>query len=320
VVEVQPTDKPQVLIPYPGPEPRPEYLDIFVYLRPETNGVVVESKILKLVRDCRANDVDIKLVYLANVPGEYIVNRKIIEHHYSLRLYFATHGGAVFAPKMVDQFEDFYGEPFRSDVVIGAFDALSRFSWNPDELFALWVDERDVIRIAGQVIKRYRDVWIVNYDIPALLHKNSAGTDIAVMAFRTSMGYPAFFELAARMQEELVTSRLLRQGMPIARAVHISRSPFEQLLDSRDYLLSPDGESLGIGASSFGAFLLERGLSPGHVQALVEHPICLFDFTEQGLSVHNLTDLCEGFNYNDGWHILNRITAQLAIPPHSYLT
>jgi hypothetical protein len=320
MAEVQTADKPKVLIPYPGPEPRPEYLDVFVYLRPETNGVAVESRILKIVRECRDDNADIRLVYLANIPGSDIVERKIVERHYALRLYFAVHGGTVFPGEMQEQFREFYGQPFPADRVIGAFEALRRYHWEPEELFGLWVDEGDVTRIAGQVIKRFRDVWIVNYDIPALLHKNSAGTDIAVMVFRTTLGYPYFFELAARMKAELVTHRLLRHGMPIARAVHISRSPFEQLLDSRDYLLDPEGNSLGIESSSFGTFLAERGVSFRHIQGMVEHPICRFDFArEAALSLHNLLDLCEGFSYTDGWYILQRATAQLLIPRRQIL-
>ncbi len=319
MAEVQKSDKPKVLVSYPGPDSRPEYLDIFVYLRPETNGVAVESRILKIVRECRTETADIDLVYLANIPGSHIVDRKIVERHYALRLYFAVHGGLAFPPEMRSQFQGFYNLPFPTDRVIGAFEALRRFEWEPEDLFGLWVDEGAVTRIAGQVIKRFRDVWIVNYDIPALLHKNNAGTDIAVMVFRTNMGYPHFFQLAARMQAELVTNRLLRHGMPIARAVHISRSPFEQLLDSRDYLLDSGGNGLGIEASSFGVFLADRGMSFREVQGMVEHPICRFDFADGELSLHSLLDLCEGFSYTDGWYILQRIAAQLLVPRRQIL-
>ncbi len=315
MAEVKKAHKPKILVPYGGPDPRPEILDVFMYLRPESNGVAVESRILKLIRDCRQDNADIELVYMANIPGEDMIRRQVVEHHYAVRLYFAVHGGSVFSPEMRRQFSDFYGESFDGQKVIGAFDALRRFGWQPEELFALWVEERAVVRIAGQVVKKYGDLWIVNYDIPALLHKNNAGTDIAVMTFRTSMGYNYFFELAARMQAELVKGSLLRRGMPIARAVHMSRSPFEQLLDSRDYLLDRDGSRLGVEASSFGAFLAGRGLSGAQIRGLVEHPICRFNFDPSVPDLHSLLDLCEGFSYIDGWNILSRITTQLSIPP-----
>lgn len=316
--EVEGRSNPQILVPYGGPNADPATLDVFVYLRPETNGVAVESTILKVIRACKKDNADIDLVYLANVPGDHIVSRKIVERHYSLRLYFAVHGGEVFTPEMRGQFRRFYGVPFPAQKVIGAFEALRRFGWEPEDLFSLWVDEDAVTRIAGQVVKRYNDVWIVNYDIPALLHKNNAGTDIAVMAFRTRMGYPYFFEVAGRMRKELVASNLLRQNMPIARAVHISRSPFEQLLDSRDYLLGPSGEHLGVSSSSFAAFLYDRGISPPIVEGLVEHPICRFDFDLGDDSVQNVLDLCEGFSYLDAWYIIHRIEAQEMLPGRSF--
>ncbi|MDA3948671.1 MAG: hypothetical protein PF508_05540, partial [Spirochaeta sp.] len=160
----------------------------------------------------------------------------------------------------------------------------------------------------------YDGVWIVNYDIPALLHKNNAGTDIAVMAFRTRMGYPRFFEMAGRMRSELVAGNLLRRNLPISRAVHISWSPFEQLLDSRDYLLDSSGQNLGLAASSFATFLREKGLDMAIITGLVEHPICRFDYNLGAHSVQNLLDLCEGFNYTDGWNIIQRIEAQKVLP------
>ena len=312
-METRALHKPKILVPYGGPEPDPDFLDIFVYLRPESNGVAVESAILSVIKECRKNDRHVKLIYMANMPGDYIVSRKIIEHHYSLRLFFAVHGGRAFTPDMVQQFEEAYGAEFRNARVIGAFEALRRFAWTPEELFELWVEEAAVFRIAGQVVKRYRDVWIVNYDVPALLHKNSAATDIAVMTFRTREGYRHFFELAAQMKHALVERGLLRQGMPIARAVHISRSPFEQLLDTRDYLLTPDGAPAGLEASSFAQFLMARGIDLALIRGLIEHPICTFDFGFDKPSEQHLMDLCEGFTYTDGWHILQRVSGHILL-------
>ncbi len=314
-METQALHKPKILVPYVGPDPDPDLLDIFLYLRPESNGVAVESAILSVIKECRKNDQHVKLIYMANMPGDYIVSRKIIERHYSLRLFFAVHGGRAFTLDMIRQFEDFYRAEFRPARVIGAFEALRRFAWSPEELFDLWVEESAVFRIAGQVVKRYQDVWIVNYDVPALLHKNSAATDIAVMTFRTREGYRHFFEVAVEMKRALVERGLLLQRMPIARAVHISRSPFEQLLDTRDYLLAPDGTPAGLDASSFAQFLMARGLDLALIRGLIEHPICSFDFGFDEPSEQHLMDLCEGFTYTDGWHILQRVRGHITLRP-----
>ncbi|MFP4152050.1 MAG: hypothetical protein ACOC2V_00500 [Alkalispirochaeta sp.] len=314
MAEAERADKPNVLLPYAGPEPDPDLLDVFVYLRPETNGVAVESTILKVIRECKREEQAIDLVYLANVPGKHIVRNDIVERHYQLRLFFAVHGGNAFTSEMCGQFTDYYREPFDRTRVIGAFEALRRFEWTPEELFALWVDEDAVTRVAGQVVKRYDGVWIVNYDIPALLHKNTAETDIAVMIFRTPMGYPRFFELAGRMRNALVREALLKQGMPIARAAHISRSPFEQLLDARDYLFTADGNNWGLPGSSFAGYLQDQGIPEAVIRGLLEHPVCTFDFGVGDYSLQNLLDLCEGFSYRDGRHIIDRIVAQAVLP------
>ena len=311
---VQTPHKPSILVPYRGPDPSGQTLDVFVYLRPESNGVIAESVIINVVKACRATHPGIDLVYLANIPGAHIVEKRIVERHYAVRLFFAVHGGRPFSEDMRHQFECFYHQPFASHEVIGAFEALRRFRWTPEELFRLWVEENAVVRIAGQVIKRYRDVWIVNYDIPALLHKNNAQTDIAVMTFRTREGYPHFFELGQRIRERLVSEGVLSYGMPIARAAHISRSPFEQLLDARDYLLCGERSTGCVFASSFAQYLLARGVSEARITGLVEHPICRIDYGAGLPKEFNLLDLCEGFSYQDGLDILSRIGSQARYP------
>ena len=131
MVEERNEHNPTVLVPYAGPDPRSDLLDVFVYLRPETNGVTVESTILRTVKAFRAADKDPMLVYMANVPGSYIVARRIVEHHYALRLFFAVHAGAVFSADMIRQFETVYNHRFSRYRVIGAFEALRRFSLDP---------------------------------------------------------------------------------------------------------------------------------------------------------------------------------------------
>ncbi|POR02255.1 hypothetical protein AU468_06605 [Alkalispirochaeta sphaeroplastigenens] len=289
-------------------------LDIFLYLRPESNGVLVESTILSVIQRCREYRQALKFIYLANFPGSYIVNNAIVERHYSLRLFFAVHGGRFFTPDMRRQFRDFYGEEFPEDRVLGAFAVLRRYRWSPERLFSLWVKNSAVVHIAGQVIKRHGDHYIVNYDMPALLHKNNASTDIAVMAFRTRLGYSHFFGIAHQMKQALIERGVLRKTSPIARTVHISRSPFEQLADTRDYLLTSDGSPATLEDSSFARFLLDRGVSIAELQGLLEHPVCTFNFGRGLPTDHHLFDLSEGFSYDDARRLLDRLHAQVLVP------
>ncbi len=130
---------PKVLIPYPGPTGDPRQQDIFVYLRPETNGVRVESAVLKVIEHCPAYKQDMNLVYLANVPGEYITEQHIVEHYYALKLDFAVYGKDRFTPHMKEAFTQAFRLPFAEADIIGSFEALRRLKLGPEELFALWV-------------------------------------------------------------------------------------------------------------------------------------------------------------------------------------
>lgn len=312
-------ESPRVLVPYPGPDSSRDTLDIFVYLRPETNGVQVESAILSVIKQSPYYRKDLNLVYLANLPGEYIVHHHIVEHHYRLRLHFAAIGGAAFTANMRCQFEEHYGEPFVQERVIGSFEALRRFSWEPEDLFSLWVEGPLVTRIAGQVIKRYGDLYIVNYDIPALLHKNDRGTDIAVMMFRTSAGYQHFFRLVERMKAVLVKKNILREDMSVSRAVHVSRSPVEQLMDTRDYLLLRADQRASVQDSSFARYLLSRGVELPVINGLMDFPICTTRGDQREVY---LPDLCEGMDYRDAWDLVCSLGSQVrvsgsgtAVPP-----
>jgi len=73
---------PSVLVPYTGPTAEPGEQDIAVYLRPESNGVRVESTMLKVLRQSLAARDRTRLVYLANLPGDFIVSRGVVRDHY----------------------------------------------------------------------------------------------------------------------------------------------------------------------------------------------------------------------------------------------
>ena len=71
--------------------------------------------------------------------------------------------------------------------IITAYDALDQLNLNSNQLFNLWVSDRDFFYVHGQSVKKVGDKYIINYDIPELLKKNSVDTDIAVMLFRTRL-------------------------------------------------------------------------------------------------------------------------------------
>jgi len=269
----QEEDRPTILVPYEGPADGHEAEDIFIYLRPETNGVEVESRLLRVMKQCPAYRNGLDLVYMANLPGEYMLNRHVVEQHYRHKLYFAVHGKQAFTPWMRTSFESQTGESFDAAHILGAFEALREFQVEPEGLFARWVDESLIRVIAGQTVKYLEDAWVVASDIPALLHKNSRGTDIAVMLFRSRVGYSYFEELVQEMYEQIIDAGLVNPRLPLGRIFHYSRSPFEQLLDGMGYLVDSDGSPHPVEDLSFVRYCRDSGLGVESLLGIVRNPL-----------------------------------------------
>jgi hypothetical protein len=264
---------PKVLIPYPGPETRPGFQDIFVYLRPESNGVLAESTVLRVVEQCPEYKRSLHLVYLANVPGEYIVRNHIVERHYGVKLRFAVSGKQAFTPAMRHRFESYFGRNFDTAAIVGSFEALRILSLRPEELFDRWVARRDLLMVNGQSVKRIGEYFVVNYDIPALLHKNNRDTDIAVMIFRTDLDYTYFSQLVDEMRSRLVEGNLLNPRFPPSRVFHYSKGPFEQVLDGIGYLCTPAGGPVAVSDLSFATYLRDRGVGVSSLIESLSQPI-----------------------------------------------
>jgi hypothetical protein len=298
---------PTVIVPYPGPSQVPGVQDIFVYLRPETNGVIAESTILKVVKNANLHGDVMSLVFLANLPGEFIVKHKIVEQFYSLRLHFAVHGANAFTPAMRRQFEAHFKIDLASAAVHGAFDAMDRLQLKPEELFDLWVPEHDLLHMQGQIIKRIHGLFVVNYDIPALIHKNSKQTDIAVMLFRTSFGYEEVNALVQSMHKALCGSGILSSQLDVARAFHYSKSPLAQVLDGIAYLYPILGPQLRIQDLTFAHWLLDQQISIEKLASLLRNPIVMIH-DDQGESQEvNLFQYTQFDSYSQSLKKINQI-------------
>ncbi len=308
---------PAVLVPYPGPTDDPRVQDIFVYLRPETNGTLVESILFKVIEQCPAYKKSLFLAYLANVPGDYIVRNNIVEEHYSVKLHFAVHGKNAFTPFMRSKFEKWFQQDFAEAEVIGSFEALNILKKNPEELFVLRVPRRDICSVDGQSIKKIGNYFVVNYDIPALLHKNSKNTDIAVMVFRTTMPYDEFHLLVEQMRERLVQESVLAPNMPPSRVFHYSKGPFEQVLDGIGYLYDKNGNMLPIDAFSFSSFLISRGLDAETIYGIIRNPIIQYE--DHALHIHedSIFRYTIDDTYNEAFLKLSGIRSQVLTYVHT---
>jgi hypothetical protein len=234
---------------------------------------MAESTMLKVVKSANGDQPSMKLIYLANYPGEFIVMNKIVEQYYSLKFHYAVVGKGAFTPGMQQKFSEWFRVPFEEAEIVGAFRALEVLQKEPEDLFATWVPDHDVCLINGQCIKKIGPIFVVNYDIPALIHKNSKNTDIAVMVFRSQQPYERIKSLVMDMHKALCTAGILNPQFDPSRAFHWSKGPFEQVLDGIAYLYPVKSAELRLEDFTFARWLLERGVSAEDLGRLLMNPL-----------------------------------------------
>jgi hypothetical protein len=278
---------PKVLIPYTGPLLTPGAQDVFLYLRPEVNGVLMESLLFRVFKS-QTYAQKFSVVYLANMTGDFVVKNRIIEQHYALKIRFARFGKICFTRSMQAAFERAFGTPFRDAPIIGSFAVDRVLGLSYEDLFRLRVPPEDFAVIAGQTIKRSGGSFIVNYDIPAILHKNSRRTDFAVMICRSLLSQSEFQELVDEMRRRLVTEGVIPADRPLARSFHFSSGPFEQILDGIGYLFDESIQHLPLPSLSFAAYLGEHGISQETIRRAIRNPIMRFRRADGTLFEENL--------------------------------
>lgn len=304
------TALPTVIIPYPGASLDTRLTDTFVYLRPETNGVLVESTLLRVVEGSRLYKEHTQLVYLANIPGEYIVEQGIVEDHYRYKMPFTAAGGRVFTDRMKSSFERYFSESFDEGKVFGAFEALDVLHMTETELLNTRVASNDVIDINCQTVKRIGGVFVVNYDIPALLHKNNNRTDIAVMLFRSTLSMEQFRHMIEDMTLSLRSAGILEPGRTVQQVFHYSKGPFEQVLDARGHLYAPGGGHVPLSETQFCSFLRTKGILCSEVDKALDNPIMEFRTSNGEIREECLYGYTQDASYQQGYEALASSVSQ----------
>ncbi|MDX9801231.1 MAG: hypothetical protein RBT69_07840 [Spirochaetia bacterium] len=295
---------PSVLVPYKGPDPTGETNDIFIYLRPETNGVEVESALLKVIKGNSRYKENVKLVYMANYPGDYINSRHIIEHHYANKIKFAENGKKYFTKNMIVKFENHYKCSFKKVKIINPYDAMKIFRLDEEELFKIWVEPDDFMTIYGNSIKKYKGYYIINYDIPAILHKNNYLTDIAVMLFRVYFPWKEITAMISDMEMTLRENNIIAENKPAARIFHCTKSPFEQVQDGIEYLYNAGNKNTA--AISFLAYAEKNGISIKIILNYIKNPIVTALFPE-GLREDTIYEFTKGMTYSQAAAFLKTV-------------
>jgi len=302
-----------IVVPFAGACESSQCQDVFVYLRPESNGIAVESALMKGVSRVPDWQNSINLVYLANLPGEFLIEKGVVEEHYQIRIKFAKMGKSIFTPYMSSVFSHHYKIDFSEAEIIGSYSALLVLGLNEDELFKLWVHTDDMLIVNGQTIKRIGKYFIVNSDIPAILNRNNKTTDIAVMIFRTVFWGGDFYNVILNMTKVLLDEGILHSESQFSHVFHYSKGPFEQILDAVGFLYDSKGKHLPLESIRFYNFLLGKGLRAEEIDHLIRQPLLQFRNDIGNIEEKSIFQITKDLSYEESWKILKSATAQVLL-------
>lgn len=238
---------------------------IIIYVRPESNEVFYEKVLLKGISPFA------DVVYLANLNGKIFLKYALILDHYSIQYKFAVQGKTqiIKYPEMVKKFEKYFNVEFEKANIIGAFDAILNLRIKSNELFDLIVDEKDFLKFYGQTIKKIKDLYIVNSNIPALLEKYTPETNVFVIAAQLrkknfkikEINYSIFEEFKKNEKAILVDDSILKNlklEEKIKRTYHISRNNIMATFDMMDFIFKGNGEKIRWDETPLGRIILEQ--------------------------------------------------------------
>lgn len=304
---------PTIIIPFKEVPDNPHCRDTFVYLRPESNGIEVESLIMGAIREesvCRNN---VKLAYLANIPGDFILTRGLIEHHYRVRLLFALKGRHLFTKHMKKVFKSYFRCSFDKAEILDPFEAMKRLGIDEETLFKTWVKPSNMLNINGQSIKKIKNLFILNYDIPALLHKNNINTDIAVMIFRTCRQNEDVSFMIDVIENKLKEKGVVNIKNPLSRIFHYSKGPFEELLDCSGFLYDKDCNNISLDRLSFGRYLLNNGVGLEQIKGALFYPIMFFRNADGKYVENDIFSYTRGLSYKEALERFQTAYSQLVV-------
>ena len=291
-----------VLIPY-NPEENKNATLSLIAVRPETNKVIYESEIIKSVEPY------IEAAYMANISGQYIRQKKIIESRYSLQIKFARNGKEEIAkyPAFITQFEKKFQTSFNSAPIIGAYDAVTYnfLGKNEEELFNTIVPSEDLLDLYGQTVKKIKGYYVVNYDMPAIATKYHNGTDIFVIVVRVTdlrrhisdINHEIYDRFTSNNSIDILDSekrKSLCWYNQVKRTYHISWSHIQAMFDIVDYVFTEDQIPVKFTDTPLGALLEEKQILPGKntekiLRKLKENPLVYLK--QENSPEHKLTNI-----------------------------
>ena len=311
--------KPDILINYSDLDTNQIMPVAVIYVRPETNILSIEKSIIQGVKSYA------DVVYMANLNGKLFIKDALILEHYSSQFRFAIFGKEEIEkyPEMIDRFEKYFKLKYNDANIIGSFEALLKLKINKQDLFNIYVKDKDILKLYGQTIKKIESYYILNYDIPAILEKYTPDSNIFVIVAKFKNTSITFKEINQSIIDEITKNRNMHlinvnndkfDSMEwierIKRTYHISSSHIMAMFDMLDFVFKNDKLRINFPDTPLGFLLMNKNISLRKLEHLKEFPIVYINDSKKKKLV-NIIEEGIGKNINECLNIFNKIIWRL---------
>lgn len=247
-----------------------------IYVRPEANELSFEKAILKGVLPYA------DVIYMANLNGLLFIRDAMILEHYASQYRFAIYGVDEIKkyPEMVKKIEEYFNISINSCELLGAFDAILKLNISAEELFNTYVDESSFLKICGQTIKKIKDIYIINYDLPAILEKYNLDSNVFIIVIEFKNNNIAFntinYSIAAELFKDQIEDQILKAQLlnKAKRIYHISTGHIMAMYDMIDFVYLDNGKRIKLIDTPLGFYLINNKIiSEEKLLNLKEYPL-----------------------------------------------
>ena len=265
--------RPDILLPYAEEEdlssgPRREHIrHAIVCVRPESNRLPYEAEIISVLK-ARA-----RVTYIANLNGRLFTEGSILRSRYASQFRFARDPRAFLEqyPELVLAFEEHFGVSVSEAPIRSSLGDLSAIGLSPEGLFATIVPDSDFLAVKGQTFKRIHGVYIVNYDLPAIVRRYTPEANVFVALAEAEADSDDFYDglnqalhdtIASHSETPLVFGAELSSlswHEQVRRTYHLSTNRLQAMLDMADFVYPDASGRLDVAGTPLGAALVKAG-------------------------------------------------------------
>lgn len=285
-----------------------------IYVRPETNQVSYEKAILKGALPY--SDV----IFMANLNGMLFIRDALILDHYACQYRFAIYGVDEIKkyPEMVDKVENYFGVHLSPEKFIGSFDAILKLNISAEKLFNTFVDEKSFLKLYGQTIKKYDDLYIINYDLPAIIEKYNDKSNVFIVVVKFKNEKITFdkinYSIAIEMEKD---NNLLFYCADIykdisliekvKRTYHFSSTHIMAMFDMTDFVFDSNCKRISVTETPFGHYLIKNNfLTKERLIKLREYPMVYVSVNGKR-ELLNIIEDTKGISFDESVELLRSI-------------